>query len=278
MPDFRSCFFDCHGDPFFIVNLERTVVDCNPAFEKMLGRSREEIIGKKCKEVFAGLPEHNCPVSQMLVDKSVRQTFPLQLNSHRFQIIVDRIVNETGELLGFGHTVVDITKYYNDKIRDPLTGLLNRLGMEDSFDRELDRARRKNESVGVIMLDIDHFKIYNDTYGHLAGDKVLCALGKFLLSFSRRYDISCRFGGEELLIILPGTSLEVACRRAEELRSKVEQLEVRDNGNILHTVKVSLGVASFPNHGSTPMELIRAADAALYQAKAEGRNRVVVAQ
>jgi diguanylate cyclase (GGDEF)-like protein/PAS domain S-box-containing protein len=269
MPDFRSCFFDCHGDPFFIVNLERAVVDCNPAFEKMLGRGREEIIGKKCKEVFAGLPEHNCPVSQMLADKSVRRTFPLQLNSRRFQIIVDRIVNESGELLGFGHTVVDITKHYNDKIRDHLTGLFNRRYMEETLHVEWHRAERKNYPLGIMMLDLDHFKDFNDTRGHPAGDKLLKKLGELLPKQVRAGDVVCRYGGEEFTVIMPEASEEVMLSRAEKILKAVREKLV---------ITISIGVALYPVHGDLVEEVIYAADAALYRAKEEGRNRVVVAQ
>jgi diguanylate cyclase (GGDEF)-like protein/PAS domain S-box-containing protein len=185
-------------------------------------------------------------------------------------------------IVGVFHDVTaDITKREKNEFlasRDPLTGLFNRLNMEDSFKRELNRAQRKAESIGVIVLDIDHFKTYNDTYGHLAGDAVLRALGGLLMGFSRRYDISCRFGGEEFIIILPDIELEVVRRRAEKLRVEVKQLKLEDNGNILSPVNISLGVACFPQHGATSTELIRAADAALYRAKQGGRDQVAVAE
>lgn len=163
------------------------------------------------------------------------------------------------------------------KIRDPLTGLYNRYYMLDVLKHELERASRAQYSVSVIMMDLDHFKKVNDTYGHLAGDQVLHSLGELIQSHVRRADVACRFGGEEFLIILPETSTEIALERAETIRSDYENLSVAyKNLNLQGTV--SLGVASFPDHGHIPEQMIQAADIALYAAKANGRNQVMVAK
>jgi len=162
-------------------------------------------------------------------------------------------------------------------IRDQLTGLFNRRYMEESFDRELRRAIRNGRALGVIMLDVDHFKNFNDTLGHASGDALLTALGDFLQSRTRREDIACRYGGEEFVLILPEADLAVTQQRAEELREEVKQLRVRHRGKALDKITLSLGVASYPEHGDTANELIRIADAALYRAKVEGRDRVVLA-
>ncbi|MCX6762686.1 MAG: sensor domain-containing diguanylate cyclase, partial [Candidatus Moranbacteria bacterium] len=245
---------------------------------RMLGRSREKIIGKKCKELFAALPKHNCPVSQMLTGESVRRTFPLQLDSHRFHIIVDRIVNKAGDLLGFGHTVVDITKHYNDKIRDHLTGLFNCRYMDESMERELHLAERLKYSLAIVMLDLDHFKDFNDTYGHEAGDIQLREFGSLLKKFIRGSDISCRYGGEEFLLILPNVQEEKVLKRLGLLREEIKSIRIRFRGKLLPGVPASLGVAFFPEHGRNAKDLIKSADDALYEAKRQGRNRVVVAQ
>ncbi len=163
-------------------------------------------------------------------------------------------------------------------IRDPLTGLFNRRYMAETLERERYRALRQGLSFGVIMIDIDHFKRYNDRFGHEAGDLVLQELGKFLQTRARREDIVCRFGGEEFVIVLSEAALEITERRAEELREEVKQLRLRHEGQVLGVVSMSFGVASFPQHGSTEKEVLRAADAALYRAKAAGRDRVVVAE
>jgi diguanylate cyclase (GGDEF)-like protein/PAS domain S-box-containing protein len=162
-------------------------------------------------------------------------------------------------------------------VRDPLTNLFNRRYLDETLNRELSRVRRKHAPLGVIMLDLDHFKRFNDTFGHEAGDNLLQALGKFLLTHLRREDVACRYGGEEFVLIIPEASLEVVLDRSEEIREKVPQLQVLYRGQELESTTVSLGVAMFPEHGDTAEEVLRAADDAMYQAKAAGRNRLVVA-
>jgi diguanylate cyclase (GGDEF)-like protein len=162
-------------------------------------------------------------------------------------------------------------------IRDPLTGLFNRRFMEETLGREISRVYRKATPLGIIMMDLDHFKHFNDTFGHVAGDVLLSALGSHLRDQVRKEDVACRFGGEEFILILPDASLEVTCQRAEELRSLVHDLHIQHQGQTLGGVTISMGVAVYPDHGDTPEGLIRAADAALYRAKGEGRDRVCLA-
>jgi diguanylate cyclase (GGDEF)-like protein len=163
-------------------------------------------------------------------------------------------------------------------IRDPLTGLYNRRHMEESLHREIDRARRKNLPVGIIMIDVDHFKRFNDSAGHQAGDALLRALGRFLGDHVRSEDIACRYGGEEFILILPGATMSIAQHRAEQLRRGVEQEQrVRYHGAELPAVTVSVGVAVYPDCAATAEQVVKAADAALYAAKAAGRNQVVCA-
>lgn len=162
-------------------------------------------------------------------------------------------------------------------IRDPLTGLFNRRYMEESLERELHRAARHNITLGVIMLDLDHFKRFNDTFGHAAGDTILRELGNLLQSQLHGEDIACRYGGEEFALIILDAPLAIVIQRAEQLRAAVRQLNVTYREQSLGTVTLSLGVAVYPDHGVTAEELLRAADTALYQAKAAGRNRVVTA-
>jgi len=162
-------------------------------------------------------------------------------------------------------------------IRDPLTGLFNRRYLEESLEREIAKAIRYNLSLGLIMLDVDHFKAFNDTYGHLAGDVVLRYLSDLLVKYSRKEDIACRYGGEEFILVLPGTSIEVAKQRAEKLRSIVERGKpIYHDDNRLPNVAISLGVAMLPDHANTAITLIATADDALYQAKENGRNQVVI--
>jgi diguanylate cyclase (GGDEF)-like protein/PAS domain S-box-containing protein len=163
----------------------------------------------------------------------------------------------------------------NQAIRDGLTGLFNRRYLEETLDRELSRSKRQGSPLAVIMLDLDHFKEYNDTYGHHAGDELLMALGELIQEQNRGEDIACRYGGEEFLLIMPGAPLEAALNRAEELNRSVKNLHTRNTS--LKPITISAGVAIFPDHGGAGMEVIQAADAALYRAKAEGRDRVLVA-
>lgn len=163
-------------------------------------------------------------------------------------------------------------------IRDPLTGLFNRRFMQESFDRELLRAARGNVSLGGILLDIDHFKRINDSFGHEAGDVVLREVGRFLQSQIRGEDIACRVGGEEFMLILPEASLDVTRQRAERVREEIKRVCVQYAGRLLGTLTVSSGVVVFPTHGKTSDALLRSADEALYQAKAQGRDQVVVAK
>jgi diguanylate cyclase (GGDEF)-like protein/PAS domain S-box-containing protein len=162
-------------------------------------------------------------------------------------------------------------------IRDPLTGMFNRRFMEESLEREILRATRSKQTVGVIMLDIDQFKNYNDTYGHQTGDAMLTSLGHFLSASVRGEDIACRYGGEEFILILPGASLDDTQKRAEELREKVHFVDVTYQGELHKTVTFSLGISVFPQNGTTAEQLIKNADLALYRAKSEGRDRVAVA-
>lgn len=162
-------------------------------------------------------------------------------------------------------------------IRDPLTGLFNRRCMEETLARELTRARRTQQSLGIIMVDIDHFKQFNDTHGHKAGDLVLRELGALLQAQVRAGDIGCRYGGEEFLLILPGASLEVALQRAEQLREKAKEARLVHDGEVLGQLALSGGVAMFPTHGESVDALMRAADVAMYAAKRAGRDQICIA-
>lgn len=169
----------------------------------------------------------------------------------------------------------DTLKYQS--LRDALTGLFNRRHMEESLDRELLRAERSQTPVTVLMIDIDHFKQFNDVYGHEAGDALLRELGVVLRSQVRGGDISCRYGGEEFLLIMAEAGLKDGWDRAENIRQQIAGLQVRYHGETLRKITVSIGVAGFPAHGDSAANIVHAADEALYRAKRQGRDRVVVA-
>ena len=159
-------------------------------------------------------------------------------------------------------------------IRDPLTGLFNRRYMEETLQRELGRMERQERPLGIVMMDLDRFKHFNDTYGHAAGDALLRQVGQFLKSRIRREDVACRYGGEEFILIMPDASVETAQERAEYLRQAVKQLNIRDVAPSHPEITLSLGVAIYPEHGNSAETIVQAADAALYRAKQEGRDQV----
>lgn len=164
----------------------------------------------------------------------------------------------------------------NQAIRDPLTGLYNRRYMEESLERELHRATRNRYPIGVIMVDIDHFKHFNDTFGHDAGDTLLRAVGTFLQNSVRAEDIACRYGGEEFALIMPEATEEVTAARAETIRVSIRRLTIEHLNQPLGPITISAGVAIMPSHDISVGAALRRADKALYQAKRAGRDRVVI--
>ena len=161
--------------------------------------------------------------------------------------------------------------------RDALTGAFNRRSFDEMSASQIDAASRGGGPLSVVMIDVDHFKRFNDRYGHPAGDTLLKRVAETLAQTVRAGDRVCRFGGEEFVVLLEGASLEVGWARAEALRQALQALAVSHDGQPLGAVTASFGVASFPLHGRTPSQLVAAADRALYQAKQSGRNRVCIA-
>ena len=159
--------------------------------------------------------------------------------------------------------------------RDGLTGLYNRRHLDEILEREIVRAKREGHFLALVMIDVDHFKRFNDTYGHQAGDQVLVALADLLRTDARTEDVVCRYGGEEFLVLLPHMSPESARARAELWRSSFAATEVR-HGELALRTTISLGIAAYPEHGHTVEELTQCADLALYLAKHDGRDRAVV--
>ncbi len=167
------------------------------------------------------------------------------------------------------------TQLQDQALKDPLTGLFNRRYLDTIVPHELARCDRDGTPLCVMMMDIDHFKQVNDTYGHQGGDAVLKTLATLLIENVRASDVACRFGGEEFLLLLPNMTPAIAMQRAEQWRESFAATTTESaNGEIKATL--SIGVASFPEDGASLGELTRCADVALYRAKAEGRNRVVL--
>jgi diguanylate cyclase (GGDEF)-like protein len=163
-------------------------------------------------------------------------------------------------------------------IHDPLTGLFNRRYMEDVLKQHLSRVTRQHHPLGMIMVDIDHFKRFNDAHGHAAGDALLREVGRLLQNQIRVEDVACRYGGEEFLLIMPGASIAETWDRAGKLRREVKELQIEHEGRMIGEITLSAGVAVYPEHGSTQDSLMRAADAALYRAKQGGRDQAFLAE
>ena len=161
-------------------------------------------------------------------------------------------------------------------MRDAVTGLHNRRFLQESLPHEETRARRHGHALAVMMIDVDRFKEFNDTLGHIAGDAILKSVGQCLLSVSRGEDIVARYGGDEFALMMANTSKETAWRRAELICQRVHSLEIGQNGSQLGPVTLSVGIAVLPEHGDTAEAVLRAADEALLRCKQAGRNRIVV--
>ena len=288
--------FEAAQDGILILDAETgAITDVNPFLIKMLGYSREEFVEKKLWEVgaFKDIKASQEAFEALQKNEYIRyEDLPLRAKNGR---LVDVEFVSNVYLVG-GEKVIqcnirDITErkqaqdallksqalLREQSVRDHLTGLFNRRYMEETLERELLRAARKQLSLGIIMLDVDDFKLFNDTWSHAAGDEVLRELGSLLLRQVRGEDIACRYGGDEFILILPDASREVTRERAELICENAKQFRLQFEGQSLAAVTLSLGVAVFPEHGSTSTAILRAVDAALYRAKHEGRGRVVVA-
>jgi diguanylate cyclase (GGDEF)-like protein len=168
-------------------------------------------------------------------------------------------------------------RLHRQTILDPLTGLYNRRHFENLLEEEIQRSGNTGATIGILLIDVDDFKNINDTHGHEVGDMVLREIAKELSGSIRQTDFLIRHGGDELVVVMPGASLAVAGRRAEQFRANVEKLTLSLEGKILKNVTLSIGATAYPFHGETREALMRAADQALYQAKDGGRNKVILA-
>jgi len=162
-------------------------------------------------------------------------------------------------------------------IRDPLTHLYNRRFLEESLNREMARCKRNGTGFGVLMMDLDHFKCFNDTFGHDAGDSVLRAFAHALQANAREGDIACRFGGEEFVVVLPETDRNGSVTCAQRILAAVRDLDVTHDNKTLGPVTISIGLAMYPHDGETVNAIVQSADQAMYEAKRAGRDRMIVA-
>lgn len=209
--------------------------------------------------------------------KLISHTFP---QKEQFILAQKDLLTRIAANISFALSTIKYQKLLEEEAtEDTLTGLYNRRYLDRYFKTELARSKRKSTSIliSIVMIDIDHFKNFNDQYGHAIGDQVLYELAQLLKKNVRGTDFACRYGGEEFLLILPDTGLDLAVNRAEQIRADVKHISLLKDGKVITNIAVSIGVALFPDHGNTQARVIEAADKALYRAKTEGRDRVCIA-
>ena len=288
--------FESAQDGILIIDADTGMItDVNPFLINMLGYSRDEFLEKKLWEVgaFKDIEASQNAFDALQKNEYIRyEDLPLKAKDGRL-IQVEFVSNVylVGSEKVIQCNIRDITErkqaqaallksealLREQSTRDHLTGLYNRRYLEETLERELLRAARKHLSLGIIMFDVDNFKRINDALGHAAGDAILRELGSMLREHVRGEDMPSRYGGDEFIIALPEASREVTRKRAELLRYSVHHLTTQFEGRPHEAVTISLGVAVFPANGSTGAAILRAADDALYRAKREGRDRVVLA-
>jgi len=293
VPIARSLIVERMRDGIVVLDRLNRVIDINPTAREFTG-FKDSFTGKSGEDVFSSWPDM---IDLQRVLFASHAEIKIDGNPGRYvDLRIDPVHDGRNRFLGRIIILRDITTRKNfeqdlqekydeiqelqsmllqQAIRDPLTDLYNRRYMEDALERELAIAARENVPLTAIILDLDHFKSINDTYGHDAGDTVLKALAELLVAEARKTDIVCRYGGEEFVVIMPGAEVEMAYERVEAWRVIFQNSSVPYRDMDLKCT-FSAGLASFPGFGKTVKGLFSAADQALYIAKQKGRNRVVV--
>ncbi len=233
-----------------------------------------------CKHINCeSLPNMSLCLPMIAQNKYIGMFYLASQNEHSLNEHKQKFARTVAENLSLNLANLQLREsLHQNSIRDSLTGLFNRRYLEESLRRELCLAQRKKHNVGVMMIDIDHFKTFNDTFGHDAGDMVLREVGQILKNEVRGSDIACRYGGEELTIIMPEANIEKTFDRAEKIRNQINKLTIKYNNKLLGKITASFGVANFPEHGKTIEKVLQNADEALYHAKKQGRNQTIIFQ
>ncbi|MBL1142710.1 MAG: diguanylate cyclase [Proteobacteria bacterium] len=303
----RELFPSCSGS-LYLLNENKTIVESAVSWGENTGSQLPVITSDDCWSLRQGkthtvndaehglvckhltaTPEHGYTCVPIIAQGEMVGMLHLQfpkiehgLSEEDYDRLIEsrqRLVNMTADNLALALVSLKLREALEEQsIRDPLTKLYNRRYMEETIEREFSRCTRSKTELGILMLDIDHFKSYNDNYGHDAGDMVLVEFASLMRNKLRDSDIVCRFGGEEFMLIMPGAPLSILEQRAKQIRESLKELTFHYQGKALSNITTSIGIASFPYHGQNPKDLIKAADTALYQAKETGRDRAVVAK
>ncbi len=300
LPVARHKVVDDMRDGLVVLDQDNRIIDINPAAKFILATSMKEARGLLAQAVIpiwnklierpfdqeqktievttdSGVVRHIDVEMSVMLNRLGQPAGRLVLLRDVTRIKnIEKALRETNEeLLARIHEIEKLQEQLKEQaIRDPLTDLYNRRFLHETLEQELIRAERTKEPISLALIDLDHFKNINDTFGHDAGDFVLKALAKCLTQKMRQSDVACRYGGEEFLIIMPGAPLAVATTRIDSLRETFSA-KTTVVGSHQITATFSAGLAAYPVSGKNENELLLAADKALYEAKAAGRNRVV---
>jgi len=287
-------------DPILVVDERLRLIDINPAAEKLLSASSDKIIGstigdvvgfwKEIEDLFQ--PERSGQLEITLKDRYLDvRISPLIDHQEKFigwAVILDDIshrkeiendLHEVNQQLVFQ---LDEIRKLQDQLqkqamRDSLTGVFNRRYLDETLTREIAHATRQGYPLSIIMIDVDHFKKINDSYGHKMGDEVIAAMGHILQSQTRESDCVCRYGGDEFLLVMPEMSQEDAFLRAELWRKDIKAMVFQSNKQVIN-VSISIGIATYPENGNNIDALLKAADDAMYKAKESGRDRTCISE
>lgn len=282
LPIARHVLIESMSDGVVVLDKHSRLVDINPAARQVLGTEGPSPLGKRVEEVFSAWSDLILTFNDI---RDIRTEVPVgEPPVGYLDLKIAPLYDSRGRFLGRLVVWRDITPLkraqadlQEQAIRDPLTGLYNRRYLSDALYRELARARREHYPISLVMMDIDHFKGLNDTFGHAMGDTILSDFAALLMKQVRVDDTVCRYGGEEFLVLLPNVSAQTALEVAERWRTLFQEAHSRLAGKG-PGVTVSCGIAEFPSSGNTHEQLITAADKSLYKAKALGRNRVALWQ
>lgn len=284
--------FDTAQDGILMLDAKTGVIeDVNPYLIELLGYPREEFLEKKLWEVgpFRDIEASQDAFEKLAQSESTRyeglqlkskngKLFQVEFQSNVYPVDNEKVIqcnirDITAHKQAQEALLKNILSISLQPVRDPLTGLFNRNYMEETLRRELLRASRTAFTISIIMMDVDDFQQFNYTWGHAAGDLILEGLSNLMLENFRGEDIPSRYGGDEFAIVLPGAPRLVAYKRAKLICEYAKHLQLKFEGQILDSVTFSLGVVSFPEHGSASAEVLRAANDALDRAKHERHGR-----